>query len=140
MSIRQEILEQTIGAFQEETEAYHKIWNIALYYPMVMTGAAILQFLAYLCYNHWLHPFKVLVANYQPETDPDPATIELLPIPTDNPGISEGSPNPEDSNDPEEPESPEVSGDDEDNTNGDEACEVIVEAIVSEGSNDNVAK
>ena len=98
-------MEQTIGPFPEETEAYHKTWNIALFYPFAMTVATIIQFLTYLCYNRWLHPFKVLVENYQPEKEPDQATIELRPVQTkesEDSEDSEGPQKPEDSNIPED--------------------------------------
>ena len=114
-------MEQTIGPFPEETEAYHKTWNIALFYPFAMTGATIIQFLTYLCYNRWLHPFKVLVENYQPEVELDPTTIELRPVQAKESEDSERSPKPEDSKIPEdtkiseEPEHPLLSGDIQDN-------------------------
>ena len=53
-------------------------WNIAFYYPFVMTGTTIAQFLAYLCYNRWFHPFKILVENRQPETEAGPTDMVQL--------------------------------------------------------------
>ena len=74
-----------------------------------------------------MHPFKVLVTNFEQETETDPANIELVPVPTKDPEISEGSTKAVDSKDLEEPESPEVSADVEGNDDGIETCEVVVE-------------
>ena len=96
-----------------------------------MTGATIIQFLTYLCYNRWLHPFKVLVENYQPEVELDPTTIELRPVQSKESEDSERSPKPEDSKIPEdtkiseEPEHPSLSGDIQDNAV--DNVEIIVE-------------
>ena len=97
VSIRQDILKQTIGPLSEETEAYNKIWNISVYFPLALTGVTIIQFLAYLCYNRWFHPFKVLVKTHKPEAKTDPATLELQAVEMNNCEI------PEDQNDQDKP-------------------------------------
>ena len=90
-----------------------------------MTGATIIQFFAYLCYNRWLHPFKVLVENYQPGTETDPVTIKLIPVEPKESEDSERYQQQENFQDPEELESPEASGYAEENIY--ETCEAIVE-------------
>ena len=110
VSCRQRVLEETIGPFPQETEAYNKIRLISIVFPFVMTGAMFLQYFAYRLYNTSMHPFKVLVESYQPKTETDPATIRLIPVQRNESGNSESSQKPSNSKDPEELESPEVSG------------------------------
>ena len=108
-----------------------KTQTISIVFPFAMTGAMFLQFFLYRLYNTSMHPFKVLVENYQPEVEPDPTTIELRPVQAKESEDSERSPKPEDSKIPddtkisEEPEHPILSGDIQDNAI--DNVEIVVE-------------
>ena len=65
MNKRHEFLLNTIGAYEEEIEAHWMINFLANYMPLIYIGASALQFLLYLLYNNYLHPYKVLVQSVQ---------------------------------------------------------------------------
>ena len=81
MEIRHNILEKSIGTLEEEIEAYQKIWNISIYFPIALIVGTFLQFFMYLCYNRWLHPFKVLVEEYKPDAKSELENLELQNLP-----------------------------------------------------------
>ena len=101
-------MEETITPLEEEVEAYHKIWNISIYFPIALVGGTILQFLIYLCYNRWWHPFYVLVADYKPEAKSDNKNVELQNLtPGENKvNSSEDQEDPEKSQESQDPENP----------------------------------
>ena len=61
VSARQSILENTIGAYPEETFAYQKILVMITGYPLLLILATFAQFYCYQIYNGSKHPFKKLV-------------------------------------------------------------------------------
>ena len=61
VSARQSILENTIGAYPEETFAYQKILVLVIGYPLLLILATFAQFYCYQMYNGSKHPFKNLV-------------------------------------------------------------------------------
>ena len=61
VSARQSILENTIGAYPEETFAYQKILVMITGYPLLLILATFAQFYCYQIYNESKHPFKKLV-------------------------------------------------------------------------------
>ena len=61
VSARQAILENSIGAYPEETFAYQKILALVIGYPLLLILATFVQFYCYQMYNGSKHPFKKLV-------------------------------------------------------------------------------
>ena len=58
---RHEFLDNTIGYFQEELEAYNLTFALAVGFPFVISIATILQFVLYWLYNHKFHPFREMI-------------------------------------------------------------------------------
>ena len=54
-------MENTIGAYPEETFAYQKILVMITGYPLLLILATFAQFYCYQIYNESKHPFKKLV-------------------------------------------------------------------------------
>ena len=54
-------MENTIGAYPEETFAYQKILVMITGYPLLLILATFAQFYCYQIYNGSKHPFKKLV-------------------------------------------------------------------------------
>ena len=65
VSDRQEVLERTIGAYPEETEAYMRVNQLAHLYPLAIIFATCLQFVAYGFYNNNFHPFWDLIKDFK---------------------------------------------------------------------------
>ena len=63
-------MENTIGAFDEEYEAYHLTMFFAFGFPFLLILGTILQFLCYWYYNNRFHPFIDLVKDYEPKQSP----------------------------------------------------------------------
>ena len=105
-----------------------KTQTISIFFPFAMTGAMFLQFFLYRLYNTSMHPFKVLVENYQEEVEMDQTNIELWPMSTNDSKIPDMVQKTEDVKDPDEPE---VSGEVTVNTDSNEVCMVIVDQLVS---------
>ena len=61
VSSRQAILENSIGAYPEETFAYQKILVLVIAYPLLLILGTFIQFYCYQMYNGSKHPFKKLV-------------------------------------------------------------------------------
>ena len=61
VSARQAILENSIGAYPEETFVYQKILALVIGYPLLLILATFVQFYCYQMYNGSKHPFKKLV-------------------------------------------------------------------------------
>ena len=61
MSVRQGILENSIGAYPEETAAYRKVLGLSIGYPLFLITATFFQYKCYQLYNGPKHPFKRLV-------------------------------------------------------------------------------
>ena len=55
---RHEFLENTIGYFDEELQAYRLTMFLAIGFPFILVTGSILQFLLYRLYNRKFHPFK----------------------------------------------------------------------------------
>ena len=55
---RHDFLDNTIGYFDEELEAYRLTMFLAIGFPLVLAIGAILQFVLYRLYNRKFHPFK----------------------------------------------------------------------------------
>ena len=60
---RHDLLVATIGPLPEEIKA-HKLVNF-LAFPMIgiFIAGAVVDYLSYVAYNHWLHPFADLLAD-----------------------------------------------------------------------------
>ena len=58
---RHEFLDNTIGYFEEELEAYYLTLALAVGFPFVISIATILQFVLYWLYNHKFHPFREMI-------------------------------------------------------------------------------
>ena len=61
MNKRHDFLVSTIGAYPEEFQAHWMINFLANYMPILIIGATVVQFVLYLLYNRFLHPFKDLI-------------------------------------------------------------------------------
>ena len=61
---RQNLLENTIGAFDEEYEAYYLTMFLAFGFPSLLILFTILQFYCYWLYNTKFHPFIEMVKDY----------------------------------------------------------------------------
>ena len=53
-----DFLDNTVGYFDEELEAYKLTMLIAIGFPFILVIGAILQFVLYRLYNRKFHPFK----------------------------------------------------------------------------------
>ena len=62
---RQQLIEQSIGAFPEETEAYELTWKLAIGSPIALIIATFIQYCLYELYNRWFHPFADLLKGYE---------------------------------------------------------------------------
>ena len=85
-------MESTIGAFEEETYAYHVILGLAIGYPIAMILVGGLQFGIYLLYNRSQHPFNILVKDFKPAMKTESQNgqnIELKPVLPKKPTFSE---------------------------------------------------
>ena len=58
MKARHDFLDDTIGYFDEELEAYRLTMFLAIGFPVIIVIGAILQFVLYRLYNRRFHPFK----------------------------------------------------------------------------------
>ena len=58
MKARHDFLDNTIGYFDEELEAYRLTMFLAIGFPVIIVIGAILQFVLYRLYNRKFHPFK----------------------------------------------------------------------------------
>ena len=67
----------TIGAFDEEINAYYWINFLAQYVPLIFVAATLIQFFCYFLYNSVVHPFNDLVKADDERTN----DIELQPLP-----------------------------------------------------------
>ena len=65
MRSRQNVLEKSIGAFPEETDAYELAWKLALGSPIALIIATFIQYCLYELYNRWFHPFADLLKGYE---------------------------------------------------------------------------
>ena len=74
---RHEFLVRTIEPLPEEIEAYNKIQFVAYYMIPIFVGAALLQFLSYVAYNRWFHPFEVLITDQDPN-EPRPIPLQVI--------------------------------------------------------------
>ena len=61
VSVRQGILEDSIGAYPEETTAYKKVLGLTIGYPLFLMVATFSQYKCYQAYNGKKHPFKRLI-------------------------------------------------------------------------------
>ena len=43
----------------------------------IFVGAALLQFLSYVAYNRWFHPFEVLITDQDPN-EPRPIPLQVI--------------------------------------------------------------
>ena len=58
MKARHDFLDNTIGYFDEELEAYRLTMFLAIGFPLILGVGSILQFVLYRLYNRKFHPFK----------------------------------------------------------------------------------
>lgn len=57
MKTRHDFLDNTIGYFDEEFDAYKLAMFLAVVFPMILVAGSILQFALYRLYNRKFHPF-----------------------------------------------------------------------------------
>ena len=62
MKARHDFLDDTIGYFDQELEAYNLTMFLAIGFPILLILGSILQFIFYLMYNRKFHPFAKMVA------------------------------------------------------------------------------
>ena len=58
MKARHDFLDNTIGYFDEELEAYRLTMFLAIGFPFILVIGALLQFVLYRLYNRKFHPLK----------------------------------------------------------------------------------
>ena len=58
MKARHDFLDNTIGYFDEELEAYTLTMFLAIKFPLILVVGSILQVVLYRLYNRKFHPFK----------------------------------------------------------------------------------
>ena len=74
---RHEFLVRTIEPLPQEIEAYYNILFMAYYMVPIFVGGALFQFLSYVAYNRWFHPFEVLITNQDPN-EPWPIPLQVI--------------------------------------------------------------
>ena len=74
VSHRQEILERTTGPYPEETEAYHRVNQLAHLYPLIVISATCLQLAVYGCYNNNFHTFWDLIKDFKKHDEEEMGT------------------------------------------------------------------
>ena len=58
MKARHDFLDNTIGYYEEELQAYTLTRVLAIGVPLIFVAGSVLQFILYGLYNRKFHPFK----------------------------------------------------------------------------------